>query len=190
MTRRRILYRDADGTFWMTDEFNGDKDELENYCSLDSCSLNWPDILNIFVGIFSLDNFKEANRRAQLCYHSCFPNCEPSPIQKGEDISRISCDLYICLPAGVPKLLYMDKWRWRYFQIRNWPVGKESYSLILNLDYPTETKIYEHTQYIDLSYSEVFCIAHEFEHLWHDYIAIHNTFPPGTVNQWERLDTI
>jgi hypothetical protein len=71
MTRRRLIFQDPkDRLYYLTPEFNGDKEELERMGSADSCDKNWSDIAKEFQDVMSLVDFNHASIRAQLFYHS------------------------------------------------------------------------------------------------------------------------
>jgi hypothetical protein len=71
MTRRNIIfYDDISHSFYSTPEFNGDKTEMENIRSNDSCDKDWADIIKEFENVKTLIDFKIANNNAQKFYHS------------------------------------------------------------------------------------------------------------------------
>ena len=98
MIRRKIVFKDnVIGKLFITPEFNGDKEgyEARGNC-LDGCDKNWDEILEEFVGVETLDDFKEASERAQKHYHS-FLGEEILPVKEMENIVDIKgCD-YIYL---------------------------------------------------------------------------------------------
>ena len=79
MIRRKIIFKDdIIGKLFVIPEFNGDKEGYE--------------ILEEFVGIETLDDFKEASERAQKHYHS-FLGEDILPVEEIKDISEVKgCD--------------------------------------------------------------------------------------------------
>ena len=77
MTRRTVIFTDMDGNKYASPEFNGDKSEfilfLKNH---DACDADWPDIFKEFDGVTTLQEFKDASKRAQLHYRSFINNAE------------------------------------------------------------------------------------------------------------------
>jgi hypothetical protein len=75
MTRRLIIFQNKEtGLFYSTPEFNGDKAEMEFFHSQDLCEKNWPEIIQEFKNIKTLQEFRMACDRAQGYYHSIFGN--------------------------------------------------------------------------------------------------------------------
>ena len=72
MTRRRIVYIDkTTEKVYITEEFNGDKEEFWNFRKGDTCNMYWQDILDTyFANIKTLEDFKIANENAQKEYIS------------------------------------------------------------------------------------------------------------------------
>ena len=82
MTRRKVLFRDvASGQCYITPEFNGDKTELLQKKSGDSCDRDWQEIIEEFKGAKTLDEFQKANANAQGYYHSCLPGAKALPVE-------------------------------------------------------------------------------------------------------------
>jgi hypothetical protein len=81
MTRRRVFFKDKEtGKLYVTPEFNGDKKEF-SADSLDSCAKNWSEIIDLFYDVNTLEEFKEASKKAQASYHS-FLGDEVLPIEE------------------------------------------------------------------------------------------------------------
>ncbi|MDO5555118.1 MAG: hypothetical protein Q4G09_00245 [Clostridia bacterium] len=76
MTRRKVLFYDKETKqLYCTPEFNGDKNEFKLFKSIDSCKLNFNNILEIaFKNIETLDDFKIGNELAQKQYKSFLNN--------------------------------------------------------------------------------------------------------------------
>ena len=94
MIRRKIIFKDdITGKLFVTPEFNGDKEGYEKRGNcLDGCDKNWDEILEEFVGIETLDDFKKASERAQKHYHS-FLGEDILPVEEIKDISEAKgCD--------------------------------------------------------------------------------------------------
>jgi hypothetical protein len=73
MTRRYIIFYDEEsGSYYSTPEFNGDKSEMLGFGSQDSCDKDWPEIVQEFQGVDTLEKFKAASEKAQGYYHSSF----------------------------------------------------------------------------------------------------------------------
>lgn len=71
MTRRQIyFYAPERGVWYVSEEYNGDKTELEAHGSADACSETWPEILERFRPVNSLCGFFEALSYAHACYRS------------------------------------------------------------------------------------------------------------------------
>lgn len=72
MTRRRIVFIDKEtNTIYITNEFNGDKEDFRNFQAGDTCNMSWQDILDTyFSDIKTLEDFKIANEKAQKEYIS------------------------------------------------------------------------------------------------------------------------
>lgn len=72
MTRRRIVFIDKEtNTIYITNEFNGDKEDFRNFRAGDTCNMCWQDILDTyFSDIKTLEDFKIANEKAQKEYIS------------------------------------------------------------------------------------------------------------------------
>jgi hypothetical protein len=85
MTRRKVLFRDAQGECcWVTPEFNGDKTEMERMGSRDSCDKDWPEIFEEFKNVKTFPEFEKMNARAQNYYHSSLPGAKILPVEKAE----------------------------------------------------------------------------------------------------------
>lgn len=70
MTRRVVVFHSGDGSIYVTDEFNGDKSELETIGSSDYCERDWHEIMLMFTEYPNYLDFIKANYSAQECYHS------------------------------------------------------------------------------------------------------------------------
>lgn len=72
MTRRRIVFLDkSTKKIYITEEFNGDKEEFWKFRAGDNCNMYWQDIIDTyFSDIKNLDDFKIANEKAQKEYIS------------------------------------------------------------------------------------------------------------------------
>ena len=66
MTRRNIAFRKGDG-FYISQEFNGDKDEAARFSS---CMIDrtWPEILEYFEELNTLEDFAQAVHQAEQSY--------------------------------------------------------------------------------------------------------------------------
>ena len=97
MIRRIVVYTDSKtGKTYKTPEFNGDKSEYAELGKCpDGCDADWSDIFKEFENVNSLDDFKEASKRAQGYYHS-FLGTEVIPVEEytcvGINIIRDSTD--------------------------------------------------------------------------------------------------
>jgi hypothetical protein len=82
MTRRKVLFRDVkEGVCWVTPEFNGDKTELRDIKSKDSCDKDWLEIYEEFRNVKTLEEFEKANAKAQTFYHSFLMGAANQPIE-------------------------------------------------------------------------------------------------------------
>lgn len=71
MTRRQIyFYIPERGTYYVSDEINGDKEEMERIGSSDSCEKNWPEILDGLKNVSGPDGFLRALAAINGLYHS------------------------------------------------------------------------------------------------------------------------
>lgn len=71
MTRRIIVYtgRNAhEGYYFVSQEFNGDKEEAIRWNPQTAIQVNWNEIIELFNGIDSLHMFRKAVRRAEDLY--------------------------------------------------------------------------------------------------------------------------
>lgn len=119
MTRRRIVFKSSDGIYHVSPEFNGDKDEFLKIHSMDSCSLNWNDlIVKWFAGICSRMQFRYNCCEAQKEYHSFLEKegvkKELLPVTTVQSLDEIpDCDeLYILDQTQIKNLhmKYSDKY--------------------------------------------------------------------------------
>lgn len=76
MTRRRVIFWNNDNKAYVSDEYNGDKTELEQFGSSDFCDKTWPEILELLNGVTTLVDFMKAISRINRCYHSRLPGAE------------------------------------------------------------------------------------------------------------------
>ena len=73
MTRRTIVYKGrkatvSEGYYFISQEFNGDKDEAILWNPQTPIKGNWIDVVELFNGIESLHDFKKAIRKAEDLY--------------------------------------------------------------------------------------------------------------------------
>ena len=73
MTRRTIVYKGRkatvhEGYYFMSQEFNGDKDEAVLWNPQTPIKGNWIDVVELFNGIESLHDFRKAIRKAEDLY--------------------------------------------------------------------------------------------------------------------------
>lgn len=70
MTRRQIYFLEPNsGTYYLSEELNGDKEEFERFSSSDSCEKTWAEIATELSCIRSLPEFMEAMARVIRYYH-------------------------------------------------------------------------------------------------------------------------
>jgi hypothetical protein len=82
MTRRKVLFRDTENTCcWVTPEFNGDRSELREKGSRDSCDKDWQEIFEEFKNVKTLPEFEKMNAQAQKYYHSHLPGTKILPVE-------------------------------------------------------------------------------------------------------------
>lgn len=73
MTRRQIyFYIPERKTYYVSEEINGDKAEMEQMGSSDSCEQNWSEILEGLKSVSGLDGFLRALAKINGLYHSSF----------------------------------------------------------------------------------------------------------------------
>jgi hypothetical protein len=83
MTRRYIVfYDDITSFYYSAPEFNGDKTEMAAFASQDSCDKDWPEIVQEFQGVDTLQKFKAVSNKAQGYYHSFLGDTPPLPITR------------------------------------------------------------------------------------------------------------
>lgn len=71
MTRRQIYFYIAErGTYYVSEEINGDKTEMKQMGLSDSCEQDWPEILDGLKNVSSLEGFLRALSRIGGLYHS------------------------------------------------------------------------------------------------------------------------
>jgi hypothetical protein len=71
MTRRQIyFYNKNNDTYYVSEEFNGDKREMELFGMADSCDKTWQEILEELNLVRSLSDFLQAISRITGYYHS------------------------------------------------------------------------------------------------------------------------
>lgn len=73
MTRRTIVYKGRkatvyEGYYFISQEFNGDKDEAILWNPQTPIKGNWIDVVELFNGIESLHDFRKAIRKAEDLY--------------------------------------------------------------------------------------------------------------------------
>jgi hypothetical protein len=106
MTRRNIIFKDnSTGKLYMTPEYNGDKTEFERIQSMDSCSLDWDEIMaRNFNSITTLQDFRRANIIAQRHYNSFLDDVVgrcPLPIHEIINTNEIKNDEVYLIDNGV-----------------------------------------------------------------------------------------
>lgn len=82
MTRRQIyFYNKKNNTYYVSEEFNGDKWEMEAmrgiFGGIDSCDKNWNEILDDLKGVDTLSEFLQAIAKVTRYYHSGLPGALP-----------------------------------------------------------------------------------------------------------------
>lgn len=71
MTRRQIyFYNKNNDTYYVSEEFNGDKQEMERFGMGDFCDKTWQEILEELNEVRSLSDFLQAISRITGYYHS------------------------------------------------------------------------------------------------------------------------
>lgn len=78
MTRRQVLFHSAqDGRYYMSDEYNGDKVELELVGSADSCDKTWDEMMEDVRASKGLWGYMQLLHKLDGYYHSCLPKALP-----------------------------------------------------------------------------------------------------------------
>ena len=81
MTRRQIyFYSPQSGKYYVSEEINGDKTELERMGSSDYCENTWEEILDSLKNVAGMGDFLQALARLNGIYHSS-PRIRPSAYQ-------------------------------------------------------------------------------------------------------------
>ena len=107
MTRRRIMFRPNGGIgFWITPEINGDCDEFIRIGSADTCDLTWAEMKNLFSGVQSYDDFRQASDALQRCFHSCVAASATEPPVYKLSLDGISCDELYEVDQGQVRRVY------------------------------------------------------------------------------------
>lgn len=71
MTRRQVYFCIPErGTYYVSEEINGDKEEMERMGSSDSCEKNWAEILDGLKNVSTLGGFLQALAIINGLYHS------------------------------------------------------------------------------------------------------------------------
>lgn len=107
MTRRRIIFRLSGGIgLWITPEINGDSDELERIGSADTCDLTWPEMKNMFRGVQSWRDFRDACEAVQRSFHSSIAAAPPEPPIHMLSLEGICCDELYEVVYGEVRRIY------------------------------------------------------------------------------------
>ena len=71
MTRRQIFFFNPQtNTYYISEEFNGDKSEMQRFGTVDRCDKDWDEILEELREISTMDQFLPAISRISDYYHS------------------------------------------------------------------------------------------------------------------------
>lgn len=70
MTRKKFVFTDLNGERWITPEFNGDKNEFKQSRSKDICVITWDELIALFSGDVTKEDFEQSCFNAQRCYES------------------------------------------------------------------------------------------------------------------------
>lgn len=102
MTRRIIVYKGKtqkthEGMYFISQEFNGDREEVIRWNAQTSIKANWKEVIELFNGINSLHGFKMAVKQAENLY-----NYENISLVKEENIPK--CEEVWMLIEGKLKL--------------------------------------------------------------------------------------
>ena len=104
MTRRRVYFHHdlPTAAYFYTEEFNGDKAELEQFGSSDKCSMTWAEMLQILKGVATAASFLDAVSAIRNSYKSAIPSRTPGPrifvtyehndIPAADEVYGIVCD--------------------------------------------------------------------------------------------------
>lgn len=113
MIRRRVIFTDSvSGLTYVTPEFNGDKQEFEQFIGEngDKCTATWAEIAEVFRPVRTLEEFKAANEAAQRCYMSAVaPKAKPLPARQLPDIAGLNADEIMFLPASDGVCSFTDR---------------------------------------------------------------------------------
>jgi len=116
----------ADGSFYATPEFNGDKAEFEMFRGKDDgagdgCNKDFADILkDHFAGVMTVEEFSAANEYAQREYRSFTGETEILPVEEINDVSSISADEVYILNSPAWKQSYIDSIKSKTEQPKGW----------------------------------------------------------------------
>lgn len=67
MTRRLIAYKEGDA-YLVSQEFNGDKSEMEKFLKHTSIAADWSEVVELFDGVTTPKMFEEAVKKAEKLY--------------------------------------------------------------------------------------------------------------------------
>lgn len=105
MIKRQIMYAPSGVGFWLSPILAGDRQELLDDRSSDSCDLSWPELKAMFMGVNTMEGFEVACMVAQLTYHPASECLTPAPPSFHLSMDGIACDeLYLIRNGEVERL--------------------------------------------------------------------------------------
>lgn len=105
MIKRQIMYAPSGVGFWLSPVLTGDRQELLNDRSSDTCDLSWPELKAMFMGVNTMEGFEVACMVAQLTYHPASGCLTPDPPSFHLSIDDIVCDeLYLIRNGEVERI--------------------------------------------------------------------------------------
>lgn len=107
MTRRQIYFFDPNNdTYYLSEELNGDKEELERFGFSDSCEKTWAEIAVELSCVRTLPEFMEAVARVMRYYHSSISSEIPGTrliVKRSRDELEMKDETW-GIVAGCPRL--------------------------------------------------------------------------------------
>lgn len=147
MTRRQIYFLEPNsGTYYLSEELNGDKEEFERFGSSDSCEKTWAEIAAELSRVYTLPEFMETVARVMRYYHSSITSEVPGTrliVKRSRDALERMDETWVIV-AGCPRL-FKDSLLSAYGEVQMFYNGRPlygesnfSYSSVKVGDYVTQ----------------------------------------------------
>lgn len=114
MTRRQVcFYVPQTNTYYVSEEYNGDREEFEMFGLKDICTHTWKEILDEFKTVSGLPDFLQAIQKVASYYKSTIstdlPGVRVRVIHVPERELDIKDETY-CIVSGIPGASLMKKY--------------------------------------------------------------------------------